>query len=269
MSQGITTNLVQSRRFTVLDREYVKEQLAEKANIVLGDVKTEEFTRLGQELSADMILVGTIEDFGVQTKTSRMQISNQTIITQQAYVNFGYRIIDIASKQVKFADVMELNLDPRQLKAASGQGTQGALESAICRLASEKISIKILEAIYPVLIVSARGDYLTLGQGGNNIQEGDKLEIFYYGDPIIDPYTKESLGREEISIGFIEITRVNSKTSSARYVHGDYDIGGNFAPKKFFCRSIISSPKKEGDKLVEDARSRFEERRKQRGSLLD
>jgi curli biogenesis system outer membrane secretion channel CsgG len=268
-SQGISTNLVQSRRFTVLDREYLAEQLAEKANIILGDVKTEEMARLGQELAADMILVGTIEDFGVETKTIRMQISNRTVTTQQAFVNFGYRILDVATKQIKFADVMELKLDPSALQAASSLGGEGALESAICRLASEKISIKILEAIYPVVIVSARGEYLTLGQGGNNMQKGDKMEIFYYGDPIIDPYTKESLGREEIPIGLIEITRVNSKTSSARYVDGDFDIGGNFAPKKFLCRSIIGPKKTENDKRLDDARSRFEERRKQRGSLLD
>lgn len=268
-SQGISTNLVQSRRFTVLDREYLSEQLAEKANIILGDVKTEEMARLGQELAADMILVGTVEDFGVETKTIRMQISNRTVTTQQAFVNFGYRILDVATKQIKFADVMELKLDPSELQAASRLGGQGALESAICRLASEKISVKILEAIYPVVIVSARGEYLTLGQGGNNLQKGDKMEIFYYGDPIIDPYTKESLGREEIPIGLIEITRVNSKTSSARYVDGDFDIGGNFAPKKFLCRSIIGPQKTENDKRLDDARARFEERRKQRGSLLD
>ena len=156
-SQRISTNLVQSRKFTVLDREYILEQLDEKANIVSGDVKNEEMAKLGQELVADMILVGTIEDFGVETKTIRMQLSNRTVTTQSAFVNFGYRILDIATKQIRFADVMELKLDPSELQAASGSGGQGSLESAICRLASEKISIKILEAIYPVVVVSARG----------------------------------------------------------------------------------------------------------------
>ena len=268
-SQGISTNLVQSRKFTVLDREYILEQLDEKANIVSGDVKNEEMAKLGQELVADMILVGTIEDFGVETKTIRMQLSNRTVTTQSAFVNFGYRILDIATKQIRFADVMELKLDPSELQAASGSGGQGSLESAICRLASEKISIKILEAIYPVVVVSARGKYITLGQGGNNLHRGDKMEIFYYGDPIIDPYTKESLGREEIPIGFVEITRVNAKTSSANYVEGDFDIGANFAPKKFLCRSVDIIKKTENDKRIDDARSRFEERRKQRSSLLD
>ena len=268
-SQGISTNLVQSRKFTVLDREYILEQLDEKANIVSGDVKNEEMAKLGQELVADMILVGTIEDFGVETKTIRMQLSNRTVTTQSAFVNFGYRILDIATKQIRFADVMELKLDPSELQAASGSGGQGSLESAICRLASEKISVKILEAIYPVVVVSARGKYITLGQGGNNLHRGDKMEIFYYGDPIIDPYTKESLGREEIPIGFVEITRVNAKTSSANYVEGDFDIGANFAPKKFLCRSVDIIKKTENDKRIDDARSRFEERRKQRSSLLD
>jgi curli biogenesis system outer membrane secretion channel CsgG len=269
LSQGISTNLVQSRKFTVLDREYISEQLAEKSNIINGDVKNEEMAKLGQELVADMILVGTIEDFGVETKTIRMQLSNRTITTQSAFVNFGYRILDVATKQIKFADVMELKLDPSELQAATGVSGQGALESAICRSASEVISVKILEAIYPIVVVSARGKYITLGQGGNNLQKGDKMEIFYYGDPILDPYTKESLGREEVPIGFVEVTRVNSKTSSASYIEGGFDISANFAPNKFLCRSISGDSKSENDIRIEEARSRFEERRQKRSSLLD
>ena len=77
---------------------------------------------MGQELVADMILVGTIEDFGVQTKTVRMQLSGRSITTQNAFVNFGYRIMDIATKQIKFADVLELKLDPSELHAVAGGG---------------------------------------------------------------------------------------------------------------------------------------------------
>ena len=101
------------------------------------------------------------------------------------------------------------------------------------------------------------------------MQRGDKMEIFYYGDPIIDPYTKESLGREEVPIGFVEITRVNSKTSSANYIEGSFDISSNFAPNKFLCRSISSDSKSENEVRIDEARSRFEERRQKRSSLLD
>lgn len=268
-SQGISTNLVQSRKFTVLDREYIEENLAEKANILYGDVKTEEMARIGQELVADMILVGTIEDFGVHTKTIQMRLSGQTVTTQNAFVNFGYRILDTATKQIKFADVLELKLDPSELHSAAGNGSQGELESAISRLASEQISIKILEAIYPIVVVSARGDYLTLGQGGNNLQKGDRLEIFQYGESITDPYTGESLGREELPIGVVEITRVNAKTSSAKYIDGDFDISGNFEPKKFLCRSLLILKPSSQTQALSESKSRFEDRRKKRSSLLD
>ena len=268
-SQGISTNLVQSRKFTVLDREYIEENLAEKANILYGDVKTEEMARIGQELVADMILVGTIEDFGVQTKTTRMQLSGRSITSQNAFVNFGYRIIDTATRQIKYADTLELKLDPSELHSAAGSESQGQLESAISRLASEQISVKILEAIYPIVVVSARGDYLTLGQGGNNLQNGDKLEIFMYGEYISDPYTGESLGREETPIGIIEITRVNAKTSSAKYIAGDFDISGNFEPKRFLCRSIFTNKPSLQKQSLKESKSRFEDRRKKRSSLLD
>lgn len=269
LGQGIASNLVQSRKFTVLDREYISEQLAEKANILFGDVKNEEMAKMGQELVADMILVGTIEDFGVQTKTVRMQLSGRSVTTQNAFVNFGYRIMDIATKQIKFADVLELKLDPSELQAVASGGSQGELESAICSLASEKISIKILEAIYPIVVVSARGKYITLGQGGNNLQKGDKMEIFQYGDTITDPYTGESLGREEIPIGIIQITRVNAKTTSANYIEGDYDISANFEPNMFLCRSIESVDKSNIDENMKESRSNYLQRKEKRNSLFD
>jgi hypothetical protein len=268
-SQGITANLVQSRRFTVLDREYIQEHLAEKANILYGDVKTEEMARIGQELAADMILVGTIENFVVKPVNIHMQLSNTTVTTLQCSVNFAYRLVDTATKQIKFADSLDMHINRSELQGLPENGSLDGIEASICKFVSEKISIKILEAIYPVVVVSARGKYLTLGQGGNNLKQGDRMEIFFYGDPIFDPYNNEKLGREEVSIGYIEITRVNSKTSTALYTEGEFEIESNFEPKKFLCRSIGTTKISASEKKLTDSKKKFEERRKARSSLLD
>ena len=44
---------------------------------------------------------------------------------------------------------------------------------------------------------------------------GDTFNAFALGQELIDPDTKESLGREELKVGKVKITQVNPKTSTA------------------------------------------------------
>ena len=44
---------------------------------------------------------------------------------------------------------------------------------------------------------------------------GDTFNAFALGQELIDPDTKESLGREEVKVGTVKITQVNPKTSMA------------------------------------------------------
>ena len=63
LAQSLVTKLVQSRRFTVLDREYVEETLGEKSAAFNNpNLPVTEIARLGQDLVADYIVVGTLEN---------------------------------------------------------------------------------------------------------------------------------------------------------------------------------------------------------------
>ncbi len=44
---------------------------------------------------------------------------------------------------------------------------------------------------------------------------GDMFNAYALGEELIDPDTKESLGREEVKVGKVRITQVNPKTSTA------------------------------------------------------
>ncbi|MEI9962926.1 MAG: hypothetical protein WDM76_17965 [Limisphaerales bacterium] len=44
------------------------------------------------------------------------------------------------------------------------------------------------------------------------------LNAFALGEELIDPDTKESLGREEVKVGKVKVTQVNPKTSLAEIV---------------------------------------------------
>ena len=61
-------------------------------------------------------------------------------------------------------------------------------------------------------------------------------ELYRYGDKIIDPYTKESLGRSETLVGEISVERVNPKTSLGRIVRREPGEIIEFKQKAFVLR---------------------------------
>ena len=114
-----------------------------------------------------------------------------------------------------------------------------------------------------MMIISARGNIVTLNQGGDLLKEGDIYEVFQFGERIIDPYTKESLGREEIFCGTIQVTRVNPKSSYAKITSSEIEIESVFKPKMFVCRAS-KNQNSAADKQLQKLIQKQEERKKQR-----
>jgi curli biogenesis system outer membrane secretion channel CsgG len=235
--QNLVSYLVQSRRFTVLDREFIKETLGERKLIVDGNTPVEEMARLGQDLVADYILAGVLEDVNFTTTQVKMQTSNRHITTRSGRFEFSYRIIDVDTRQIVFSDFARFKFKDSDIRRVDSSIGNKNVESILCILAAEKVSRKILEAIYPIAIVSVSGNNVILNQGGSGVKAGDRFDVFELGNRIVDPYTKEYIGKEEIFSGTIEITRVNPKQSYARIIKAERDIGRNFQPKKFICRA--------------------------------
>lgn len=178
-SQDLEEALVQSRKFAILDRNYQQETKSELETYLEGH-KFEEISRLGQRIGTDYIIIGTLMNFyGKNSDANFPEIKRNRI---------SLRIIDVSTGQIKYAR----------------------------KVSSAKVSAQqILDAIYPIPVVSVKGGQITIGSGGDSLKVGDTFEMLALGKEIYDPYSKESLGFEESSIGIAKITRVNPKTSIA------------------------------------------------------
>jgi len=261
-TQNLVTTLVQSRRFTVLDREYMTETVGEQRIAMSPNAPVEEMARLGQEMVADYIMVGTIESLGYEEQKIKMQGSGRELIQKIGNVEIGIRLVDVATRQVAYSDFLKLRVSEEAIERFGGSFRSEGIDASISMVAADNIGRKILETIYPLVVVSVNGEILTIGQGGSQIKEGDRLEIFMYGKRLTDPYTNEFLGREEVKVGTIQITRVNSKQSHARIIKSIVDISQEFEPKKFICRAQTDAPDKKQFQREERRKDRNERRKK-------
>jgi hypothetical protein len=73
-----------------------------------------------------------------------------------------------------------------------------------------------VDILFPAKVLVKRDNTVTINRGeGAGVAEGDTFNVYALGAELIDPDTKESLGREEVKVGKVKISQVNPKTSMA------------------------------------------------------
>ncbi|MDA7817976.1 hypothetical protein N9A28_07285 [Sulfurimonas sp.] len=216
ITQALTTNITQSRKFAVVDRTYMREMAFEMNLINSNQVPLSEKVKLGQKLGADYLLVGTIRKADIHNEVTHNQSLGTSSSKNIAEFIVDYRIIVVGSSQIKWSDTLKATIDMSNNNGTSAMVMQDAVEKV-----SANITNSLLGNIYPIRIAQITKDgHIVLNQGGNTVKEGTRLDVMRLGKKIIDPYTKESLGRTESKTAEIEITRVTAKLSYAKVVDG-------------------------------------------------
>ena len=135
-----------------------------------------------------------------------MRTMDKSINRTKTQVDLSFRILDVATGQVKYANEYSKSLD-------------GNISlNSIAKEVADSVGNDIINAIYPILVAKIDGNKITLGQGGKTLKIGDKLKLIKYGEKIHDQYTGESLGYTEIEIGIVKIISVQSKLSTAEII---------------------------------------------------
>lgn len=206
--------LVQSRRFAMLDRSFTEITNKEIQQYTNGHFSNSELARLGQRAGADYLVTGELRKFSTIDKSVNNPLTGERIVRNNLNVELSLRLIDVATGQVKYAKTY----------------------------AESKVAIQdIVNAIYPMAVVSVSNDEVVIGHGGDDIKVGQKYRVISLGQDLKDPYSGESLGRQETSIGEIEISEVQSKMSTAKIISGKQQIAESFA-MGLILRPPLKSP---------------------------
>lgn len=212
----------QSRRMNVVDREYGAEFAQEKAIWVGDDAALVERARAGNVVGADYIVVGNLRNARSSRNVRTLQLTGETITTYSGAGQLDYKIILAATRQVKWSDSISLKYSDADIRRMLSR--HGSTQVGITTELAEKLVNNVLENIYPMRLVAVNGSTVVLNQGGNTLQEGDRLSVYFLGEEMFDPYTGESLGQIEDKVADIEVIRVNPKTSYAKIVKGEAEL---------------------------------------------
>jgi hypothetical protein len=85
----------------------------------------------------------------------------------------------------------------------------------------QAVGSQVSETLFPLRVLTTDDpNALTINQGGLAVSVGQKFVLMELGRDLVDPDTKESLGRREVELGLVEIARVDNNVSYAKLVTG-------------------------------------------------
>lgn len=220
MSDMLITDLVQSGRFSVVERDRLDAVLAEQKlqSDGLTDV-SQTALRLGKLINAELVV------FGLVTAVTEQKVDRFSYDELRSEVSVDVRVVNAATGQVVISETARGSAADKIITTANGTVVKGAtdydaLHVDAARNALEAVTLRLAEAFPLVGIVAqADGRELFLDAGASRgVQRGDGFVVFRRGREITHPTTKQRLGWEKQVVAAVEVTGADADLSRARVV---------------------------------------------------
>ena len=244
MSDMLVSALVDTGRFTVLEREALQDILEEQKLAEEGKVSAQTAAQAGKLLGAQILIRGAITEFSHKKSGTggQIKIKGFTIggTKEVAHVAVDVRMYDTTSGEVLTSKPVEGGAETRALKVgvvykdlAFGAGgfektPLGKATREVINEAVELIISEMKKIPWEGSVVTVRDGKVYINAGSNdNVKEGDVFVVYEKGEELIDPATGLSLGAEETELGEIKVDSVKEKYSIAEVLQGSGFSQGN------------------------------------------
>ncbi len=232
MAEMLTTALIDSGRFIVVERQAVQDVLTEQDFSASGRTTPAGAPKFGKMLNAQILIKGAVTQFGMMESGGGGALSIKGIdvglAASQAVVGVDIRIYDTTTAQVLDSVRCEgrassTGLDFGYAEHDWGFGTSTFQNTPLGKATAKAIDKAVVAIItrmqdvpWEGRIIKMSGDEAYVNAGAESgINAGDSFVVYRPCEELIDPQTGLSLGCETERIGTITIAEVHEKFSKA------------------------------------------------------
>jgi len=245
----LTTALVKSGKFVVIERAEFDKVLEEQKLGQAGVVTPESAPKVGKALGVELLVIGSVSEFGTKENSVSGGISmfGGGITKKTARAAVDIRLVNTTTGEVVAAETesgsesttgLSVRYEDMDFSDANNWNTTDIGKA--CREAVDNC-VELISKNFSkipwsgrVLKVNADGTLLMKPGSEGNVSVGDEFEIFRVGEEVKDPDTGVSLGAEESKVGSIKVTEdaLQGKASKAKIVDGTDIKAGDVVRQK-------------------------------------
>ncbi|MGB7748868.1 MAG: CsgG/HfaB family protein [Verrucomicrobiia bacterium] len=212
-----------TRKFDVVGRSDLNDIIKEQDLGASGNVDANTAAKAGKLTGAKYLLVTTVDDFQDYVEKATFEGTGRSATKRVFRLSVVGKVYDSSTgKLLESANFQTGNDAFKQIQEERNYSVKdGELSDemmvAVSRDMAQKIANHVADVIFPAKVLVKRDNEVTINRGeGGGVAVGDTFNVFALGQELIDPDTKEFLGREEAKVGRVKITQVNPKTSTAQ-----------------------------------------------------
>ena len=210
LQRRLTNDLVQSKKFNVLDRKNDAYYKAEKQLIESEDASSEDVYKLGNILGTDYMLIVNLRDLGKSSSSSSgVASTSASSKASKADVVVDYQMILFATKEVKLANTLTLTLSLKDGGVKANEEAMGQISKAV--------STDLLNTLYPLVVAAMQDKEITFA---------DRLD---------------TNAIYECGSGRVQVTK-SAQTSKAKILSGEVAVGD-------VCKVAVETGKEANYKL--------------------
>lgn len=221
LDSQLTDRVNATRKFEIVSRSDLKDVIKEQELAASGNVDAADKAAAKQFklAGAKYLLVTSIDDFEDFSETATFEGTGKSATKRlirlsaigKIYDSTTGKLLESANFQASIKDIAE----NRSFSTKNAELSDELLV-AIAKDMAEKIANRVADVVFPAKVLIKRDKQITINRGdGTSVQVGQVWNVFAVGEELIDPDTKESLGREEVLVGKARITNVQPKLSTA------------------------------------------------------
>lgn len=232
-SDEMTTALVKSNEFRVVERAQIESLLAEQALGMSGAIDAATAARVGRLLGVQLVVLGSITQFSVDQRSAGVGRLGVSASFAEAESMLDVRVVDVNTGEIiavaegqgkrRFggAQVRDINLQRDFDAGIAQEALRPAIEKAVEGLLKQKGQLAAAQEPAPAMqVVGVRDGQVYLDRGENGgVTVGQQLKVMRVTDVIKDA-RGNVLDEVTEEVATIEVTRVLSQSSIGRVVSG-------------------------------------------------
>ena len=231
----ITTQLVQTGKFTVVERTQLEALLAEQDLGASGRVSSSTAAQIGKVLGVQLVLTGSITQFSIERTSAGFRGIGGSY--SKAESKLDLRLISAETGEIVAVAEGEGNkrMGGGYFRGAGAERTfdQGAaqealrpaVEDAVAKVSAQADQFASLQPAAPEgQVVGAREGLFYINRGGNaGVKVGQRFEVHRVIDEIKDADGRV-LDRVVGKVGVLEVTQVLSQSAVCKLIEGEAEV---------------------------------------------
>jgi curli biogenesis system outer membrane secretion channel CsgG len=237
-SDELTTQLVKSGAFSVIERRQIEAIMAEQTAGMSGAVDPATAARIGKVLGVQYVLLGSISQFSIDQKSGGIGRLGISASFAEAESKLDVRVVNTTTAEIvsvaegggkkRFggAAYKDINLERDFDAGIAAEALRPAVEDAVKKIVAEKTALADAAPAGPLAqVVGLREGSIYIDRGENvGIKTGQRYEVVRVVDTIKDA-AGNVLDEVTEKVGILEVTRVLSQSSVCKLVEGEAKEG--------------------------------------------